>query len=171
MRIKFLSICSTLFIALSLCAAAQANQTHVVNTQVVNVAYAPSDIFSGANTFISFANDYANARLADSGLNVNNAITLLGYTKNWTVDAGYFSGFLQNDDSQDVDSIQLDYSRGHEAFLSTISKVSLYGKDDFVNYAVSSVSRSIEVGPEPETYSMMFAGLILMAFVARRRTI
>ena len=166
MRIKFLSISSTLFVALSLSSVAEANQT-----QVVNVAYAPSDIFSGANTFISFANDYANARLADSGLNASNAITLLGYTKNWTVDAGYFSGFLQNDDSQDADSsLQLGYDRGHEAFLSAISKASSYGKDNFVNYAVSSVSRNIEVGPEPETYSMMFAGLILMAFVARRRT-
>lgn len=100
---------------------------------------------------------------------------MLGYTKNWTVDAGHFSGFLQSDDSQDVDSTELDYSRGHEAFLSAISKVSSkvssYGRDDFVNYAVSSVSRNIEVGPEPETYSMMFAGLILMVFVARRRTI
>ena len=164
MRIKFLSIYSTLLVALSLPAVAEAHQT-----QVVNIASAPSDIFSGANTFISFANNYANTRLADSGLNVNNAMTLLEYTKNWTLDAGYFSGFLQSD-SQDADSLQLDYDRGHEAFLSTISKTSSYGKDNFVNDAVSSVNRNIEVGPEPETYSMMFAGLILMAFVARRRT-
>lgn len=165
MRIKFLSIYSTLFVALSLSAVAEAHQN-----QVVNIASAPSDVFSGANTFISFANDYANTRLADSGLNVNNAITLLEYTKNWTLDAGYFSGFLQSDDSQDTDSLQLGYDRGHEAFLSTISKASSFGKDNFVNDAVSSVNRNIEVGPEPETYSMMFAGLILMAFVARRRT-
>jgi|GEM_PF-2348087 len=165
MRIKFLSIYSTLLVALSLSAVAEAHQT-----QVVSITSAPSDIFSGANTFISFANDYANTRLADSGLNVNNAITLLEYTKNWTLDAGYFSGFLQSDDSQDTDSLQLGYDRGHEAFLSAISKASSYGKDNFVNDAVSSVNRNIEVGPEPETYSMMFAGLILMAFVARRRT-
>lgn len=165
MRIKFLPIYSTLFVALSLSAVAEANQT-----QVVSIAAAPSDIFYGANTFISFANGYANTRLADSGLNVNNAITLLQYTKNWTLDAGYFSGFLQSDDSPDADSLQLGYDRDHEAFLSAISKASSYGKDNFVNDAVSSVSRNIEVGSEPETYSMMFAGLILMAFVARRRT-
>lgn len=165
MRIKFLTIYSTLFVALSLSAVAEANQT-----PVINVAYAPSDVFSGANTFISFANDYANTRLADSGLNINNAVALLEYTKNWTLDASYFSDFLLNDDSEDANSAELGYGRGREAFLSTISKVSSYGKDNFVNYAVSSVSRNIEVGSEPETYSMMFAGLILMAFVARRRT-
>ena len=165
MRIKFLSIYSTIFVALSLSAVAEANQS-----QVVNMTYASSDIFSGTNTFTSFANDYANARSVDSGLNVSNAITLLGYTKHWSLDAGYFSGFLQSEDSEDTDSTKLGYSRSHEAFLSAISRVSSYGKDNFVNYAVSSISRNVEVGPEPETYSMMFAGLFLMAFVARRRT-
>ena len=165
MRVKFLSICSTIFVALSLSAVVEANQT-----QAVNMVYASNDILSEANSFTSFNDGYVNVSMIDGGLNVNNATTLLGYTKDWSLDVGYLSDFLQNDDSQDANSTKLLYSRSHEAFLSAISRVSSYGKDNFVNYAVSSISRNIEVGPEPETYSMMFAGLILMAFVARRRT-
>jgi hypothetical protein len=152
-------------VALILSAVAEANQT-----QAVNMVYAHSDIFSGANSFTSFNDDYVNPSMIDGGLNVNNATTLLGYTKDWSLDVGYLSDFRQNDDSRDANSSKLGYSRSHEAFLGAISRVSSYGKDNFVNYAVSSISRNIEVGPEPETYSMMFAGLILMAFVARRRT-
>ena len=165
MRIKLLSIYSTLFVALSLSAVAEANQS-----QAINMVYAPSDVFSEANSFTSFNDDYVNASMIDGVLNVNNATTLLGYTNDWSLNVGYLTDFLQNDDSQDANSTKLLYSHSHEAFLSAISKASSYGKDNFVNYTVSSVSRNIEVGSEPETYSMMFAGLILMAFVARRRT-
>ena len=165
MRVKFLSICSTIFVALSLSAVVEANQT-----QAVNMVYASNDILSEANSFTSFNDGYVNVSMIDGGLNVNNATTLLGYTKDWSLDVGYLSDFLQNEDSQDANSSKLGYSRSHEAFLSAISRVSSYGKDNFVNYAVSSISRNVEVGPEPETYSMMFAGLFLMAFVARRRT-
>ncbi len=165
MGIKFLTFCSTLFVAFSLPAVAEANQT-----QAADMAYVPSDIFSGAKTFIPFADYYANPITSDGGLNVNNALTLLGYTKNWSLEADYLSDSLHNDDSQDTLTTKLGYRRSHEAFLSAISRVSPNRTDNFVNYAVSSISRNIEVGPEPETYSMMFAGLILMAFVARRRT-
>ena len=165
MGIKFLTFCSTLFVALSLPAVAEANQT-----KVANITYVPSDIFSGAKTFIPFADYYANPITSDGGLSVNNALTLFGYTKNWSLDASYLSDFFQSDDSQDTPSTKLGYGRSHEAFLSAIPRVSSYVNDNFVNYTVSSVSRNIEDGSEPETYSMMFAGLILMGFVARRRT-
>jgi hypothetical protein len=165
MQIKLLTFYSTVLVALSLPAVVEANQT-----QAAHMVYASSDIFSVANSFTSFDDDYPNANLSDGGLNVNNAITSLEYTKDKPLDVAYLNNFLQNEDSQDTNFTKLGYSRSHEAFLSAISRVSSYGKDNFVNYAVSSISRNIEVGPEPETYSMMFAGLILMAFVARRRT-
>ncbi|MDI1299555.1 hypothetical protein [Methylotenera sp.] len=165
MRIKFLTFCLTLFLVLSLPAVAEANQT-----QAADMAYLPNDIFSGAKTFIPFADYYANPITLDGGLNINNALTLFGYTKPRSLDASNLSDFFQSDDSQGTPSTKLGYGRTHEAFLSAISRVSSNGNDNFVNYAVSSVSRNIEVGSEPETYSMMFAGLILMGFVARRRT-
>jgi hypothetical protein len=168
MEINFLSFCLPLFGALSLSAVVEANQIQTVNMSYASNNIFSGDVFSGANTFTPVAEDYANAGLVNSILNVNNAVTLPGYAKNWLLESGYLSDFFQGED--DIHAARLSYNDSHEAFLSSIYHASSYGKDNFVNYAVSSVSQNIEVGPEPETYSMMFAGLILMAFVARRRT-
>ncbi|MDI1307949.1 MAG: hypothetical protein PSV17_00770 [Methylotenera sp.] len=163
MRIKFLTIYSTVFLALSLSVGVKASQT-----KDSTLTYSPSNTLSGWSSW--FGDDTSSVSFVDEASNDNNAITVLGYPKHRSFSAAYLTAGLQNESSRVAASSKLSYGSEGEVFLSPVSSVPKDTNNSYGNYAVLNINQNIEVGPEPETYSMMFAGLILMAFVAHRRT-
>lgn len=165
MRPKFLPFYSISFLVLSLSAVAKVSET-IHHT----VADTSSHHLSGRSSFASFGDDTTNAIFVDKASIDNNEITLLEYQTFIPLGTNDLTEATAKGHSRLTKAASLGNGREGEFFLNPISKVSNYNKVPSTNYKALNINQTIEVGSEPETFSMMFAGLILMAFVARRRS-
>jgi hypothetical protein len=163
MAIKSLLSHSVLMMLLTISATSAATQTKPIKT--LNLS---SNAFSIASTFASYSGnyDYVNAASAISILNANNAFYMIGYSNIQSSEAGYFNRFSKYNGAQITHSPELRYGQNNDPFQSAIYKISNGGNN---NLSESFISRSAEASPEPKAYSMMFAGLVLIIFVVRRR--
>lgn len=150
MLIKFLAICFAFSLSLTFPLGADAKKG-----KISKKIFVPAAVFlaSVAENPYSLKDDQANTLIAGA--------TLVNGDNSFSFKSRYLTDFINQENVYLANSLML---------LGIVPNISTGFKAHLERYTYSSVSKSVDVAPAPATNNLMFAGLILMVFFARRRT-